>query len=115
MGNVAEHEFMSQEALKEGTPSNLLGTTWLISAVNRNFSPFKISFDANSICKVKTVNGYFYGQGTWMGTEASAVFHFTYNNKSTYICSSNPGKGTGTVHAVHDGHTYLMPFTMSKQ
>ncbi|AZQ64309.1 hypothetical protein EI427_19460 [Flammeovirga pectinis] len=114
MENVTEKEFLIQEALKGGTPSNLIGTTWLVSPVNNDFCPFEINFDANNICKVITVNKFFSGAGNYYGNETSAVFHFTYySNGSTYMCSSNPSEGTGTVHAQHNGHTYLMPFKMN--
>jgi len=109
-----EKELLNADALKEGCPSNLIGTTWLVSN-NNYFCPFDITFDANNIGKAVSTNKYFYGTCHWHGNESSAIFIVHWNNGSTFACHANLDQGNGTMHYQFRGHTYVWPFKVNKQ
>jgi hypothetical protein len=116
MENVVEQEFLTQEALKEGTPSPIIGTTWRASN-NAFFLAFDVTFNANGTGTAISRNGNFSGTLTWSGNESSLVFTVTWYNGSTrkYFCSANPSQGTGTVHFSGNGNHHVHPFTFTQQ
>ncbi|PWJ38000.1 hypothetical protein [Sediminitomix flava] len=112
MEKVVEKSFLKPEALKEGFVSSLNGTKWLVSG---NFVPFNITFEANGVCSVESVNGYFSATGTWSGNESSVIFVFTYESTGeSYHCHATPDQGKGTIHLLFKGQSYLIPLSMKE-
>jgi hypothetical protein len=111
MGKIIEKE-QSLE-LKNGSTSNLVGTKWLVLG---SFVPFNISFNTDGKAQVVTVNKDFSAACLWAGNESSVVFHFTYlSTGETYFCHAYPSIGTGLIHLVFKGKTYLIPLKMEQK
>ena len=98
---------------KNGVNSNLTGTKWLVTG---SFVPFNISFNADGKAQVITVNKDFSAASIWAGNESSVVFHFTYlSTGETYFCHAHPSIGTGLIHLLFKGKTYLIPLKMERK
>jgi len=116
METAIDTKLINSDALTACGPSNLVGTTWFIQAVNRDFITFDATFNANGTGTDKGVSAPFYGQMTWSGNEASVIFIINWGyGHSTWNCHANPEKGTGVMHHTFNGVMYTSPFTMVKK
>ena len=103
-----ESSIISQQSLE--------GTKWLVQETKGLFSRFFITFKANGLADVKTVNGNFSGQWNYEGNYESVNFYGNYyGNSEEYNCIGEPCQQEGHYTATWSGGKQIGKFTMIQQ